>query len=208
LTDQARNGQEVLAIPLKEKFKATAHVRKASVLSMSENFTSIGDMSNDFGLPRRRISFEMKGFLAASIFFLLQFMILPPMASALQSNAAPASHTEVATPSPAFGESLRPVLQQVGNSVGQIRIDRWKLSQSWKAQLQSDADSIQQDLSHQIPGLFEQAQASPTSLDAQLRVMQNVDALYDVLVRLTMAADLAEKKTDAALLDSALDRRS
>ncbi len=72
--------------------------------------------------------------------------------------------------------------------------------------MQSDADSIQQDLSHQLPGLFEQVQASPTSLDAQLRVMQNVDALYDVLVRLTMAADLAEKKTDAALLDSALDR--
>ena len=36
--------------------------------------------------------------------------------------------------------------------------------------------------------------------------MQNVDALYDVLVRLTMAADLAEKKPAAALLDSALDR--
>jgi hypothetical protein len=184
------------------------HVRRASVLSMSENFTSVGDINSDLGLPRPQTSSGMTGVLAASVlsFFFLQFMILPPTASALQSNAAPASQTEVATPSPAFSESLRPALQQVGNSVGQIRIDRWKLSQSWKTQLQSDADSIQQDLSHQLPGLFEQVQASPTALDAQLRLMQNVDALYNVLVRLTMAADLTEKKTDAALLDGALDR--
>ena len=48
----------------------------------------------------------------------------------LQSNAAtPASQTEIATASPAFSESLRPALQQVGNSVGQIHIDHWKLSQ-------------------------------------------------------------------------------
>jgi hypothetical protein len=195
----------MLAIPSKEKFKATAHMRRASVLSMAENFASIGNLSSNFVLPRPQ-TFSGTGFLAASVLFFLQFVILTPTASALQSNATPVPQAGVATLSPAFSESLRPALQQVGNSVGQIHIDRWKLSQSWKAQLQSDADSIQQDLSHQLPGLFEQAQTSPTTLDAQLRVMQNVDALYDVLVRLTMAADLTEKKTDAALLDSALDR--
>jgi hypothetical protein len=192
------------AIPLKEKFKATAHLRRASVLNMLENFVSIGDRSNNSDLPCPQTFFGT-GFLAVSILFFLQFVILTPTASALQSNA-PQQQTQVATLSPAFSESLRPALQQVGNSVGQITIDRWKLSQSWKAQLQSDADSIQQDLSHQLPGLFDQAQASPTALDAQLRVMQNVDALYNVLVRLTMAANLTEKKTDAALLDSALQR--
>ena len=72
--------------------------------------------------------------------------------------------------------------------------------------MQSDADSITSDLSHQLPGLLQQAQATPTALDAQMRVMQNVDALYDVLVRLTLAADLTEKKSDAALLDNALQQ--
>jgi hypothetical protein len=90
--------------------------------------------------------------------------------------------------------------------VSQIQIDHWKVSKSWKDQLQSDADSITSDLSHQLPGLFQQAQATPTAIDAQLRVMQNVDALYDVLVRLTLAADLTERKSDAAQLDSALER--
>jgi hypothetical protein len=106
--------------------------------------------------------------------------------------------------SPAISESLRPALQQVGQSVGQIQIDHWKVSKDWKQQLQNDAMSISGDLSHELPGLLQQAQATPTALDAQLRLMQNVDALYDVLVRLTLAADLTEKKADAARLDNAL----
>ena len=133
--------------------------------------------------------------------------MLTPRASAagLQANAATPS-AQVETPSPAISDSLRPALEQVGHSVSQIQIDHWKVSKSWKEQLQSDADSITGDLSHQLPGLLQQAQATPNALDAQLRVMQNVDALYDVLVRLTLAADMTEKKSDAALLDSALER--
>jgi hypothetical protein len=90
--------------------------------------------------------------------------------------------------------------------MGQIQIDHWKVSKDWKQRLQNDADSISGDLSHQLPGLLQQAQATPAALDAQLRLMQNVDALYDVLVRLTLAADLTEKKSDAALLNSALQQ--
>ncbi|HTU49316.1 MAG TPA: hypothetical protein VMF56_01910 [Acidobacteriaceae bacterium] len=143
----------------------------------------------------------------ASVPLLLQVLILTPRASAaaLQSNAT-APSAQVGTVSPAISESLRPALEQVGHSVSQIQIDHWKVSKSWKEQLQSDADSITNDLSHQLPGLLQQAQTTPTALDAQLRAMQNVDALYDVLVRLTLAADLTEKKSDAALLDSALER--
>ncbi|MHB1937749.1 MAG: hypothetical protein ACYCOR_14340 [Acidobacteriaceae bacterium] len=150
----------------------------------------------------------MRALLAALILFSLQVLILTPKASAagLQSNAAAAPSSEAATLYPALSESLRPALEQAGNSVGQIQIDRWKLSKSWKTQLQSDADSITYDLSRQLPALFHQAQASPTALDAQLNVIQNVDALYDVLVRLTMAADMTGKKADAAMLDGALQR--
>lgn len=149
----------------------------------------------------------MRGLFAATLPFLLQVLVLTPQASAagLQSNpAAPPAQAE--TLAPAISDSLRPALEQVGRSVGQIQIDHWKVSKSWKEQLQSDADSITNDLSHQLPGLFQQAQASPAALDAQLRVMQNVDALYDVLVRLTLAADMNERKNDAALLDSTLER--
>ena len=153
------------------------------------------------------IRWVLRGLAAAIFPILLQVLILTPRASAagLQSNAAMPS-AQAGMVSPAISESLRPALEQVGQSVGQIQIDHWKVSKSWKEQLQNDADSIADDLSHQLPGLLQQAQATPTALDAQLRLMQNVDALYDVLVRLTVAAELTEKKSDAALLDSALER--
>lgn len=196
------------ATQLKEMFKATASGQRASVQGMSKTVVSIRTLNSEFPPARSQSSSVTRGILGASLFFFLQFVMLMPSASAagLQSNADAPSQSEVASLSPTFNESLRPALQQVGNSIGQINIDHWKLSKSWKVQLQNDADSIQQDLSHQLPDLFQQAQASPMALDAQMRVMQNVDALYDVLVRLTMAANLTEKKSDATLLNGALEQ--
>ena len=187
--------------------KATAQVRGASVQDMSEQPATMCVATCDGAAAHYQTRWVLRGFAAATLPILLQVLILTPRASAagLQSNAAIPS-PQAATVSPAISESLRPALEQVGHSVGQIQIDHWKVSKSWKEQLQSDADSIASDLSHQLPGLLQQAQAAPTSLDAQLRLMQNVDALYDVLVRLTLAADLTEKKSDAALLDSALEQ--
>ena len=187
--------------------KATAQVRGASVQDMSEQPATMRVPNCDGAAAHYQTRWVLRGFAAATLPILLQVLILTPRASAtgLQSNAAMPS-PQAAAVSPAISESLRSALEQVGQSVGQIQIDHWKVSKSWKEQLQSDADSIANDLSHQLPGLLQQAQVSPTALDAQLRLMQNVDALYDVLVRLTLAADLTEKKSDAALLDSALER--
>jgi hypothetical protein len=187
--------------------KATEKARAASVQDMPEkpatlSIPNCGRVEKHFQI--RRVT---GGLVVASALFLLQVLTAAPRASAagLQSNAA-APAAQVETPSPAISDSLRPALAQVGHSVGQIQIDHWKVSKNWKEQLQSDADSITGDLSHQLPGLLQQAQATPAALDVQLRVMQNVDALYDVLVRLTLAADMTEKKSDAALLDSALQQ--
>lgn len=105
---------------------------------------------------------------------------------------------------PALNDSLRPALLQVGSALNQVRIDRWKVSRDWKSQLRSDADSIHQDLSSQLPTLFQTAQQSPAALGPQLAVMHNVDALYDVLVRVTTAASIAGAKKDAATLNDVL----
>lgn len=196
------------AIQLKEIFKATAPAQRASVQGMPQKVASIKARNSEFPPARFQASSVARVILWAFVLFFLQLAILMPsaLAAGLQSNEDMPPQSEVASFSPTFNESLRPALQQVGNSVGQININRWKLPKSWKAQLQNDANSIQQDLSHQLPVLFQQAQASPTALDAQMRLMQNVDALYDVLVRLTMAANLTEKKSDAAILSNALEQ--
>lgn len=199
---------EMGATQLNEIFKATTLLQRASVQGMSKKVASTRILNSRFPSAYSRNSSVTRRILVASTLFFLQFVVLMPSASAvgLQSNADVPPQSEVASLSPNFSESLRPALLQVGNTVSQININHWKLSKSWKVQLQSDADSIQQDLSHQLPDLFQQADASPAALDAQMRVMQNVDALYDVLVRLTMAANLTDKKSDAAMLNNSLER--
>lgn len=185
--------------------EATAQVCVASVQDMPEKPLTLFAPNGNRGTAHFPIQWVLTGLVATISLLMLQVLILAPKASAdgLQMNAAaPSAQAEIS--SAAISDSLRPALEQVGHSVGQIQIDHWKVSKSWKEQLQSDADSIGGDLSHHLPGLLQQAQAAPTALDAQMRLMQNVDALYDVLVRLTLAADLTEKKSDAALLDSAL----
>ena len=207
LTIKMKCGGEMSGIRRKAMRKATAHVRRASVQDMSEKPVSTRAQSRDRTTTQFLCGWMIRGLFAATLPLLLQVLVLTPQAFAtgLQSNAAAPPPAQAGTLAPAISDSLQPALEQVGHSVSQIQIDHWKVSKSWKTQLQSDADSITNDLSHQLPGLFQQAQASPTALDAQLRVMQNVDALYDVLVRLTLAADMNERKNDAALLDSALE---
>lgn len=107
-----------------------------------------------------------------------------------------------AAPVSTITDSLRPALSQVGPTLHQVQISHWKVSRAWKSQLMSDADSIQQDLNTTLPTLLQTAQQTPTALEPQLAVMQNVNALYDVLVRITAVADIAGGPGDAAALDS------
>lgn len=189
-------------------FWATEMVRQASVEGMLP--PSRSEIRYDCGssrtIPGTVIASRFS--LAVSAVFIALFFLLAPRANALaeQSNVDTGLQPAATHAPLAFTTSLQPALEQVGASIGQIQIDRWKLPREWKSQLHNDASSIQQDLSHQLPALIEQAQASPAALDAQMRVMQNVNALYDVLVRLTMAANLTEKKQDAAMLDGALQQ--
>lgn len=134
-------------------------------------------------------------------------------ASALQTSSANSSPNPVGTANPAalqsatmppIRETLRPALEQVGVAARQVQSDRWKVSREAKNQLRSDLTSIQQDLSSQLPTLFQAAEADPAALGPQLSVMHNVDALYDVLVRVSTTANLTASNQDAVLLDNAL----
>ena len=104
----------------------------------------------------------------------------------------------------AIGATLQPALQNAANAVGALDIGRWKTSRAWKGQLQQDVASIQQDVSTVLPPLVQAAQNAPDQLAPQLRLMHNVDALYDVLVRVSTAADLTGGHDDASALDNAV----
>lgn len=150
--------------------------------------------------PPTQFSITRRFLLASIVLLFFSLSLLTPLSGAIVPQESTSSIV------PALNESLRPALNQAGSALSQVQIDRWKLSRAWKEQLQGDVNSIQQDLTTQLPALFQAAQQSPTALEPQLNVMHNVDALYDVLVRISTAANLAGGKTDAAILDNAIQQ--
>ena len=70
--------------------------------------------------------------------------------------------------------------------------------------MEQDVASIQKDLNGTLPGLVTQAQAAgPGTLQPAFAVFRNLDALYDVLLRVTETASFANAAADAASLDQA-----
>lgn len=129
--------------------------------------------------------------------------------SAVAQNAPTQTSPAVPTGAPNplnLDATLQPALRQVGSALRQVQINRWKLSRQWKAQLQNDASSIQQDLSEQLPALMQAGRSSPADLQPQWAVLRNVDALYDVLVRVATAANLSAARDDASVLADALQQ--
>ncbi|MGC9291685.1 MAG: hypothetical protein ACP5EP_03045 [Acidobacteriaceae bacterium] len=128
---------------------------------------------------------------------------VPTQAVGLPESASVPASVPAASTAPLPTEDIRPVLLQVQSALGSVEVEHWKLSRQGKDQMEADAGSIQQDLSGPLPGLLDQAKAAPTELAPQWAVVQNLDALYDVLVRVTTTANLVGPRADASLLTEA-----
>jgi hypothetical protein len=123
------------------------------------------------------------------------------------SGSAPAVVTvpvAAASPVAAPTEALRPVIGHISEAVAGLSVSRWKAPGSVRSVAQRDADSIQHDLSSTLPPLLESAKSAPTSVAAAFAVYRNIDALYDVLLRVSETATLAAAQSDADKLQSTL----
>jgi len=123
--------------------------------------------------------------------------------SAAAQAVAPAAG---AAPAPAgFAmANLRPALANVQTAIGNINIGHWKVSGAARSATQQDISSMQRDLSTTLPGLLSQAEAGgPAVLSPSFAVFRNLDALYDVLLRVTETAALAGSESDATSLEDA-----
>jgi hypothetical protein len=60
---------------------------------------------------------------------------------------------------------------------------------------------MQRDVTGTLPGLINAALADPAKVSPAFSVYRNVDALYDVLLRVSETAQLAGASRDAALLE-------
>jgi hypothetical protein len=100
--------------------------------------------------------------------------------------------------------NLRPALANVQTAIGNVTLGRWKASAATRTAVQQDIGSMQRDLTTTLPGLMSQAEASgPAALAPSFAVFRNLDALYDVLLRVTETAALAGSESDAGSLEDA-----
>lgn len=133
------------------------------------------------------------------------------MCAALAGIAAsvPVAVSQPTTPTPsavAPSSILQPALSGVQSTTANLNISKWKAPGSVRQAAQRDVDSIQNDLGSTLPNLLASADAAPASIPPSFAVYRNVDALYDVLLRVSETADLAAPENEASSVADALQR--
>lgn len=104
----------------------------------------------------------------------------------------------------ALGNSLQQVsiaTAHLGRALDGINVAKWKAPGDVRQTTAADVDSMQRDVTGTLPGLINAALADPAKVSPAFSVYRNVDALYDVLLRVAETAQLAGASRDAALLE-------
>ena len=103
-----------------------------------------------------------------------------------------AQTTAAAQPATSLSTSaiLQPALDGLAQAVASVKPEKWK-GGSVREEATQYIASIQKDLQGALPALITVADATPGSTSKAMAVSRNVDALYDVLLRVVDGARIA-----------------
>lgn len=132
-------------------------------------------------------------------------LLMVPAALAAQ---APAAAPTTAAPArtaaaPALTPMLQPSLEALQQALQGLRLDKWK-GGSVRAEAERNISSITSDLENTLPPLLQAADADATSVTKMLPVSRNVDALYDVVLRVFDGARVVAPSDQAAQIQQAM----
>lgn len=127
-----------------------------------------------------------------------QFLGLALCCTAL---CCPAQQQADAPPSQKPSSLLRPALESVGRAGSAVDLNHWKGSNAVRDEVDSNLASMQKDLETTLPPLLTAADASPDSAAASLPVLLNLDALYSVLLRITIASRSGAPRDESTALE-------
>ena len=114
----------------------------------------------------------------------------PAQAPAQNPPPAP-SGAPAAAPAPSAPSTLlQPALDSVQQTVGGLKLEKWK-GGSVRAEATASIGSIQQDIQSTLPPLLKDADGAPATVTRMLPVLRNLDALYEVLAHVYDAARVA-----------------
>lgn len=126
---------------------------------------------------------------------------VPCLASAAQP---PAAQPPAAMQSQGAASAImQPSLDTLTQALEVLRPERWKAPDAIKQETGSNIDSIHRDIQTTLPQLLATADAAPNSVSQLLPAYRNVEALYDVLLRVAQVANLAAPGQQSAAIDHA-----
>jgi hypothetical protein len=126
------------------------------------------------------------------------------MMLAAQTPAAIAGQPESVSSAALPSTTLEPCLDALKTAVGEVKVERWKGPGAIRSEAETNISSIQRDVESTLPALLAAADAAPGSTAKALPVYRNVEALYDVLLRVATAARTAAPAEQSSALDQAL----
>lgn len=121
----------------------------------------------------------------------IAFAAQPPAAP--PPTATPLSKTPSAIMQPSLG-----TLQQ---TLGTLRPDKWKTSSAAREEAVANISSIGHDLDTILPPLLADADKAPGSVEQVLPAYRNIEALYDVVLRVSETANLSAPGDQSAALE-------
>src|SRR5437879_4121121 len=78
--------------------------------------------------------------------------------------------------------------QAAAMDIARLRIEKWKADSSEKRQAQSNAESLQRNMTAALPTLTSAVRTAPQDMAANFKLYRNLSALNDVLKSLTESA--------------------
>ena len=126
--------------------------------------------------------------------------------AALPAQTSTGTPPETMQPSKTPSAIMQPALDNLQQTLGMLRPDKWKISGAAREETAANISSIGQDLETTLPPLLTSADGAPGSVAQVLPAYRNIEALYDVLLRVTAAANLSAPGQQSAALDDARAR--
>ena len=99
---------------------------------------------------------------------------------------------------------MQPGIDAVKQALATVKVDKWKAVGPVRDETTTNIASIQRDLDGTLPGLLTTADGAPDSVTKVFPAYRNVDALYDVLLRVTTVGRTSAPTQESAALSQAL----
>lgn len=100
------------------------------------------------------------------------------------------------TPVLAQLDRLQSAASQANSELSYMRIEKWKADANSKQQAQSNADSIQRNLTEALPALIAAVRSAPQDVGAEFKLYRNLNVLYNVFASLTESAGAFGPRND------------